>query len=59
MTKLGAWEWGKKGGWKGKRREENFREWNRQDGGRTEMRARKERFLIEGAIMRLTRNMTI
>ena len=43
---MGAWEWREKEEWKGKRRgegerEENLREQDSQDGGRTEMRARK------------------
>ena len=43
LTKLGAW------GWEGEEREEgeegveeNLREWDGQDSGRTEMRATKE-----------------
>ena len=44
----------------GEKREEekNLREWGSRDGGRTEMRARKD-ILIEGAIIGLARNLTL
>ena len=49
-------------GWKGKRREEgegeeNLWEQDSRDGERTEIRASKEIFLIEGAIKGQTRNL--
>ena len=47
MTKLEIQEWWEKRGERGRRGEkgrgeENLREWDSQDGPRTEMRARKE-----------------
>ena len=36
-----------------------MREWDSQAGGRTDMRARKEDFFIEEAIMGLARNLAL
>ena len=40
-------------GWEKGKDEENFTEWDYQDGGRTEMRARKELFWFGGAVIGL------
>ena len=60
--KIRSWGWRREGGSGGRkkwREEENMREWDAQEGGRT-VRERKERdILIEGAIKGLTRNMKL